>query len=70
MIVAKITEEVKAEFVKTLKQRSQGKRTIEDVGGLHDVGGHGEETHVSPGDKVPSVVALKDIFPGFPTGSF
>lgn len=68
-VVAKITEEVKAEFVKNLKDRSRGKRTIEDVGGLHDVGGHGEDTRVESHQAVKEV-DLRSVFPGFPTGSF
>lgn len=69
-IVAKVRAEVKAEFVKTLKEKGRGKRTIEDVGGLHDVGGHGDDEHVVPGNKAPDMVDLKAVFPGFPTGSF
>lgn len=70
-IVAKITEEVKADFVRNLKERGRGKQTVEDVGGLHSVGSHDASSHVVPdaSDK-PKTVDLRTVFPGFPTGSF
>jgi hypothetical protein len=69
-IVAKITEEVRAEFVKNLKKEGRGKRTIEDIGGLHDTGGRGSETHVVSDSKKSDTVNLAEVFKGFPTGSF
>ncbi len=68
-IVAKISEEVRAEFVKNLKEKGRGKRTIEDVGGLHDMGGGGDDVRVNP-EKPAATVNLHDIFTGFPSGSF
>jgi hypothetical protein len=68
-IEAKLREEIKAEFVKTLKEKGRSKRTVEDVGGFSDMSGSGSEDNRADRKAVISLDP-KTLFPGFPTGHF
>ena len=68
-VVAKLREEIKAEFVKTFKEKGRSKKTIEDVDRLTDMGGSGDGQDRA--DHKPEIsLDPKKLFPGFPTGHF
>ncbi len=68
-VVAKVREEVTAELVKSFKEKSRGKKTVDDMDGLTNMGGTGERERTSEHPKV-APTNLTHIFPNFPTGHF
>jgi hypothetical protein len=65
----KVRDEIKAEFVKTLKEKGRGKKTVDDLDGLSNMNGAGGSERTSEHSKV-APTSLAKLFPGFPTGHF
>ena len=64
---AKVRDEIRAEFVKSLKEKGRGKKTVDDMEGLTNMGGEGGRTDTHP---KTGPINLAKVFTNFPTGSF